>query len=385
MSTPINTYQAYDRHAWARQLAVNLPEHIRSLEEPVLRNFAFGALLDSNGLVSFNHGGNGFHRTIQYDLHDAHAYTGFGGGRTFTAKNLYQKAQWEYGGYEVRDMIYTREVEANKGEAALVGVFDSFGKKLEESLKQRIAGQYWINRNAAGNEEFWDGMDTMAAIDGTINIATGAQRSANAADRAGYPDGVYAGIDTELGAYNGANEAGAIWPNGIADPNYDFWSMLVANATSTDYGNAGNSDFRHQGDEVLRWAHTHTMRNGGIDGQLTNGFLSRDYWIDFKNLQGVKEQIQVLGGGETPLRALGFKNVIVFDGLEYTVENSLPMSTGFGMNIMDVELRCMLESMFRLDGPEYDIDDDGFKVALKHLGNLMFRSPRNAFKVMNIA
>ncbi len=47
----------------------------------------------------------------------------------------------------------------------------------------------------------------------------------------------------DLGNYGGDNESGETWPNGVADPEYDFWTPLIVIA---------NSSHADQGDEALR-------------------------------------------------------------------------------------------------------------------------------------
>ena len=89
------------------------------------------------------------------------------------------------------------------------------------------------NGNATGNETSWHGFFSIFNTNGTTTITSGAQRSANAADVVGYPADTYASLTTGLGDYGG--EAGdSVWPLGVCDPEFDFFTPLVVNPLSTN-------------------------------------------------------------------------------------------------------------------------------------------------------
>lgn len=376
-------YQGFSPVDWARPIHTTLADHIREVEPAMLRAYKFGALLQENGQVSYNNDGRGLIWPVQYRLHDVVGNTGYT-PRNFAPTNLWLTANLPYRGYQATDSISKRELKENRGESAIVRVFDGFSSRIEQSLKQKLGPQYYIDGTLAANAEFWHGLESMFGINGTLNIGTGAQRAANAADMVGYPSQTYAGLNTELGYYGGENESGAVWPNGVADPEFDFWSPLVWNATSSAFA-ASTHTFAGQGDEVMRYAIVHQSRNTTESGQTTNIWLSRNWYIQFCQLQSVKEQIVVGAGAQTPLRALGFRDVISFHGVEVSHEAAIPANTGYGMNIKDVELRCLDDAMFDVDEPEYDIDTQQFKCAVGTLSNLKFNSPRNFFKIANLA
>lgn len=376
-------YQGYSRTDFARAAATTLAKHIRDVEEAMLRNFQIGALLEANGRISYNNGGRGFDWPVQYRLHSARGYTG-DGPRSFTRTNLWKTANLEYRGYEATDSMQYKEYLENTGEEAVVKVFDGLVTRLETSMKQALAKEYFIDGSDANNTTNWHGLESMFAINGTVNISTGAQRSANAADKVGYPNDTYAGLSTVLGNAGGENESGQVWPQGIADAQYDFWSPLVVNYTSTAFSGTADT-FAAQGDEAMRYAIIHSQRNANIDGQITNVILARNLYNDFLNLIDAKEAINIQRNEPNGLVALGFKNVTVFDGVEVSWETAVPTNVGYGLNYNNMELMCMDSSMFRSQGPEYDIDTDSFKAAVSTLSNLKFKSPRNFFKLAALA
>jgi hypothetical protein len=58
---------------------------------------------------------------------------------------------------------------------------------------------------------------------------------------------------------------------------------------------------------------------------------------------------------------------------------------GYGINYNMMELKSMDSSLLRSEGPEYDIHSQSFNAVVSTLSNLLFKSPRNFFKVMTLA
>lgn len=375
------SYKGFNPVAFARSAATTLAKHMEEVEEAMLRNFAMGALLDDAGRVSYSNSGEGFDWPVQYRLHTVEGNTGQT-VRNFARRNLWKTANLEYRGYQATDAMYYREFRSNRGPEGIVKVYDRFVERLTTSMKQALGTEYYVDGNATGNEDSWHGLESMFGINGTVNISTGAQRAANAADIVGYPTDTYAGLVTTLGNYGGEQESGAIWPLGISDSEYDFWAPLVVNYTSTALGGATDT-WAAQGDEAMRYAIINSQRNSSQEGQITNIFLDRSLYTDFLNLIDDKERIQITP--ETGLRALGFKNVVNFDGVEVTWETAVPSGVGYGINVNNIELLSMDDTFIRSEGPEYDIDSQAFKAVVSTLSNLKFTSPRNFFKLQAIA
>lgn len=370
----------YSSTAWARTLNTVLAKHIKEVELEMLRNFKFGALMDSAGNVLMGQTGSGFKWPIQFKLHEISGTTGET-ARNFTRVNLWQNAALQFRGYQVTDMMYYKELREASGPEAIVNVVDGFTDRLKESLKQKLATEFYIDGEAAGNTTSWHGFESMFGTNGTVNVSTGAQRSANAADPVGYPSDTYATLSTELGNKGGENESGVVWPEGVADPEYDYYSPLIVCYNSTYFAGAANT-WAGQCDEAIGFGLTHAQRNA-VDNAIDTILINRKLMWEFKNRQRAKERITVTDS--LKLRSLGFKDTIEFDGCEIGPENAIPSGVGYGFNIQNCELRCLDEEMYRVQGPEYDIDNDAYKAVVSTLSNLKFSSPRNFLKFMTIA
>jgi len=376
-------YKGFNPVAFARTSATTLANHIREVEESMLRNFQLGALLEAAGRVNYNNSGEGFDWPVQYRLHKVEGNTGET-QRNFARRNLWKTANLEFRGYQTTDAMYYREFRSNKGPEGIVKVFDKFVQRLETSMTQAFGGEYYVDGSASGNEQSWHGLESMFVINGTVTATSGAQRSANAADIVGYPNDTYAGLITNLGNYGGENESSQYWPDGIADGEYDFWSPLVVNYTTTheDLPSTTNT-WAGQGDEAMRYAIINSQRNASKTGQITNIMLARDLYMGLLNIIDDKERIAI--SSENSLRALGFKQTVNFDGVEVSWEAGIESGVGYGLNYDNIELKSMDESLLRSEGPEYDIHSQAFVAAVSTLSNLKFSSPRNFFKLAALA
>jgi len=376
-------YKGFNPVAFSRTAATTLANHIREVEESMLRNYQMGALLEAGGRVNYNNSGEGFDWPVQYRLHKVEGNTGET-QRNFARRNLWKTASLEFRGYQTTDSMYYREFRSNKGPEGVVKVFDNFVERLETSLTQGLGGEYYVDGSASGNENSWHGLESIFVLNGTVDSTSGAQRSANAADIVGYPNDTYAALSTVLGNYGGENESGQYWPDGIADAEYDFWSPLVVNYTTThaDLPSSTNT-WAGQGDEAMRYAIINAQRNTSKNGQITNILLARDLYMGLLNIIDTKERIQI--SSEQSLRALGFKNVLNFDGIEVSWEAAIASGVGYGINYDNMELKSMDESLLRSEGPEYDIHSQSFNAVVSTLSNLKFSSPRNFFKLAALA
>lgn len=388
------TYKGFNPVAFARSAATTLANHIREVEEAFLRNYQIGALLEANGRTTYDVGGEGIDWPVQYKIHNVEGNTGET-PRNFTRRNLWKVANLEFRGYQATDSMYYREFLSNRGPEGIVKVYDNFTERITTSLKQALGKEYYIDGLLSTNTTNWMGMETIfncAATRGSTNstvqagsgVTATSSRSANGADLCGWPQGNYAGIRMDLGYYGGENESGKTWPDGLADPQYDFWTPLVLNYTTTHADiSASTNSWAGQGLEILRYGIITCQRNVSMEGQITNIILDRKLYRQCLDAMDDKEQINITS--ENGLRALGFKNVFVFDGVEVSWEVGVPSDVGYGINYNMMELLSMDKQLLRTEGPEYDINTQSFNAVVSTLSNLKFKSPRNFFKVMSLA
>lgn len=371
---PNSGFQNFDRFAWARSLHTTMPKLLREVEDAAKKNYQVMALLESAGRISTNHGGEGIQWPVRYKMHRAVGATGEN-ARSFTPSANFKHAAIDYRGYEVTDSIKRREMEKNKGDAAVIKVLDNFAERLKESLIHELGPQFFIDGNDPENERFWHGFKTLSRTAGqTLNNDGSGARAHNTADKVFAPSDSYANLSCVLGNYGGSqHDSDLPWPEGTQDSQFDFWSPLIVQRDSTAFSGSGGAQF----EKALRYGITHATRNSTIDGQITNVFMDRSLLIDLKDHNDGRQTIEVKQSPDS-LISLGFRNVFRFDGIELSAENSVPAGYAFGINLACMELLSLTPNLFEDEGgPQYDINTQSMNAVVSTLSNIKYKSPRN--------
>jgi hypothetical protein len=363
---------------WARSIATTIVNHLREEEVASLRKYKLFAALEGSGQIRTNMSGRGFDWELQYRNHTPSGNNGET-PRTFARQNLWKRAELEFRGAQASDAIYKKEMLENRSAQALVNVAGKMASRLLTSMEQYLAKEWIVDGYAAGNELRFHGIESFMGNNGTVNVTTGAQRAANAADPFCYPTDTYAGLSTVLGAYGGSQTTG-VWPNGYADPEFDFFSPVQVNFTSSYFGGA---TWKDNCVKAVREAIHQTRRNDSKEDQVDMVLLDRRLFIDFLNTLDSKERVIV--SRTNGLRSYGFTDVFELDGVEISSENSVPANTGYGLSVGNIELLCMEGQLLNSEGPFYDEITQQYRYVVSTLGNLKFKSPRNFFKLTTLA
>lgn len=362
----------FDFHMTARKMQTTLPMILPEVQDNCTRRYAMLALLMSRGLVKFNDYGLGINWKTKYRNHRLQGSSGEN-PRNYSQLNQYQTAYLDWRGYEVTDVISRKEIKQNKGPAALVRVFDEFEQNLRKSIENEMGPQFYNDGYDEAHPDYWHGLMSLFRQAGETLGPSNVARARNDADKVIAPAGTYGQLSCALGAFSGSQHDPTVnWPEGTADTQYDFWSPLMLQWDKSGFtGTADGEKFKN----ALRFGLTHAQRNNDGKGAITQCFTDRTNMIGLKEFYETKQTIEVTAG--TELYSLGFKDVMVFDGVEIMAENAMPKGFGIAVNIENVELRCLDGQLFEMDGPEYDMDLKVFKAAVETQSNLLFRSPRN--------
>lgn len=356
-------------------------KHLKQVEDVNLRSYKILAKIDQMGLMRFNSPG------IEWNFRTSLANVRTNDGqRTLQIEEShpYAKAYLKSGGYYASDgMSHAEWLEQKDSQTRVIDHFGKMADYLGEAIMQKLAGQFYVNRNATGNSAGWDGLDTVfGTVTNSVNYTTGAEQSASAADYVAWPDATYAGQSTELGAQGGSAPASDIWPNGIADPEYDCWSPLIVFTDSTRW--SAGASWALSCEEAISWAIVHASRNDTKKDQIDTILCNRVDYNDFKNKLRAKERIIV--EKSTGLRSLGFTDVFEFDGLEVTYENAIASNVNYGIAFGNVELFSAYPTLIDSVGPkEGDEREQAYFAFARVMGNLKFASPRNFIKFMRQA
>lgn len=365
----------FDFNVTARKLQTTLPMILPEVQDNCTRNYMMMAILNARGAVKYNDFGLGINWKVKYRNHRAQGTNGEN-PRNYQQINPYQTAYLDWRGYEVTDTISKQEVRQNKDQAAIIRVFDDFEANLKKSIEQELGTQFYNDGYDTTHPDYWHGLKSLFRQNGEtlyLNSGVMAARSRNDADKVVAPSGSYAELDCALGAFSGTqHDTSVVWPEGTADTHYDFWSPLMLQWNGTGFTGTTNGEKLKN---AIRFGITHAMRNSDATSQLSHVWTDRTNFIALKEYFDSKQTIEVTQGSE--LYRLGFKDVIVFDGVEIAAEHAMPAGFFFGVNANSMELRCLDEQLFVMDGPEYDMDLKIIKAAVETHSNILFRSARN--------
>jgi hypothetical protein len=277
-----------------------------------------------------------------------------------------------------------KEFLMNRGTEAIVKVFSAISSTLlKEDIEENFGDEFYVDGNAAANSKRMHGIESFMGT-GT-NVA---------ADLVGEPSDTYANLSTALGNKGGSWDANlgtapnanvaTDWPRGTGDYHYDYWSPLQVNWSSDTWAASGDT-FAITGHEALRWAITHSHRNKSKRGMIDMVLFERDLLNTLKDLLDSKERFMATRGRvEGSLVKLGFVDTINVDGVDVTSEYGLPVDTGYGFNVDQMELCSLQKSLFVPGGPVFDEASQAWRFWIDMYGNLKC-NPRGFFKLFNYA
>jgi hypothetical protein len=366
---------------WARIVNTTIREYIRGEEPNVLRNRKLTALMRQKGRITFNHAGDNLDWKVRYKRAPLFGFAD-SDTLTFSRRNRWKTAVLPWRGYASTDSMTKKERLMNKSIPAIVNIYSNVAKLLLEDIEDNFEDELYIDGNASGNSKRLHGVESALAATQTINISTGAERTANAADKAGAPADTYAGLTTGIGDYGGTWTGS--WPDGTGDAHYDFWTPVIVNTTSTAFGGA-TDDFAGQGDEAIRYLIIRSQKNKSRRGQLDLILLYNAWYEQLLNLLDTKERfVSRPGRNEGSLAKLGFTDVVNYDGVEVTWSFGVPDTTGYGFNVDEMELCSLQSQLFVPEGPDFDIASQSWRFSIDMYGNLKM-NPRCMGKLTELA
>ena len=362
---------------WARTIGTTLVLHLKEEELATFRKYKIFALLEGSGRVAMNQGGRGFDWEVRYRNQPVTSNTGES-ARVFARHNLWQRANLPYRGYSVTDMVTKREMLENRGVSQLIDVAGKMASRLQESMQEQLGQEIYTDGNLPGNENRWHGLESIFGVNGSVNIDDGShEATARPEDPFLWPEDIYAGLSTELGALGGAQREAGSWPYIPVDPEYDYYSPLVCNYNSSFFGGATTS-WKDQCIEAIREGVQHAKRNDTKESQIDLVLLNRKLYIDFLNRLDSRERAIVTK--TAGLKSYGFGDVVEMDGIEVSTEYAIPSDTGYALSIGNMEMKCMEGQLMTGEGPYYNEELQAHRYAVSVLANMKFKSPRNFVK-----
>lgn len=299
--------------------------------------------------------------------------------RSYNRLNDLVNATLPWAGYELVDAITPVEKAQNKGESAVVRLFDQKVAQMQMSAAQRMAGQLYNDASVAQTSIPLPlhGIESMMSFTSQTNTDEFQTTS----------DDTYAGISTSR----------TVWTSTTTDPGYEGWSPVIVNANRTVGGSA--VAWADAADEYLRAGIIKSQVTADADDVVDVVLLRQSPFKDLLNLLDDKERKTVAAGYAES--AYGFRpgQTVQFEGAMVGWDHACPSTDadsyevfGYGFNTSKMELNMLdipgftrgKDSLFGFQ----EFVDPGTAASLLRLmfyGQIKFESPRYFAKFSKMA
>lgn len=361
---------------WVGIVETTTDDYIRDVEDAIMRDYKLLALIQSRGNVTFNHSGIQMNWKVKYKRALPKGYADLD-VQTYPRRNRHKTAKLGWRAYALAEMISKFDKLQNRGVAAIVNILAEKVQAMTDDMQTAFCEFLFKDGEAAGNEKDIHGLESMFGFSGLSTKAPIALPSDN-----------YATINTDLGYYGGTWDLDTgltIWPSGKGSVEYDFFSPLLVNYTSTLW-TPSTKTWAETCSEALRYAIIKGRKNKSKKGQIDAVFLTDELFRLWVEYQARKERLVITqgGGGDgRTLTSMGYGDTFNFEGAEITWEYGMPLNTGYGLNVDFIELCSMQARLFQPNGPYENEVDKSIRYDIDFFGNLKFDSPKWFFKLFN--
>lgn len=359
-------------------LATTIKRFIKGAEDDVMRNQKILAMLKSKSNVNYNMDGNALEWRVKFRRQSMQGMAD-GDTLTFSQQNKWKVANLDWRGYAATDSETKKQKLMNKGAAAMIDRYSNMTKEMMDDIESNFALEFYVDGNLAGNEKKIHGIESFMGTTG--NAVSGSVAMA--------PSDTYGGLNTDLGDSGGVWTGK--WPLGVGSAEYDFYSPLILDYTSTLATASGGwtsatATWAARAPEVVRYGIIHSGKNTSLKGQMDMILCDRELYRLFLENQTTKERILVSAGAKKGgLVSLGFGDTINYDGVDITQEYGIPANTAYGWNMNQIDMNSLQGTLFDVTGPIIDIAGMSDRFAIDFYGNLRFASPRYFLKIAAFA
>lgn len=338
-----------------RATTLLIENYIKSVEDNVLKNKKFTALLQKKGRIVFKQSGYQMNWKVRKFRNSLTPYTD--ADSLIPARvNRHEQATLAWRVYQMAERYTLKERKMARGKEAIVKYVMDLTEWMMDDAKYHFSPELFKDGNADGNTDRIHGMESWLGYTGNAQYTL--------------PDDSYAGHVTDLG--NEGSVVTGTWPIGTFTPDYSWWSPLIVNYTHANWG-ASTDNWANNGPEVLSAGFIHHQNQYGKNGQLDVVIMDPQMYEQFLQNIRVKERIDTSRGGSNSLLvSLGFGNVVNWDGVDVTSDaDATTVGTGraYGINFDGLTLRCLTDQLFETK-EDYDLLNLSDNFALVMLGNL---------------
>ena len=335
---------------WVGIIHTTRPHYMKGASDLTMRKRLLLAMLKKRGRINYNCSGDQCQWQLMFSQPPVSAYAD-GGVVDFSNHDAYRRVQIDWRGYVATDTMTKKQGAMNKGDEALVKMFQGKQNNLMKAIRDNYCGELYRDGEATGRENNIHGLETFMGSGTTVT-----------ADLVAKPDDTYGlgSLETDLGSFGGTwssdlstspnASVGTDWPNGNGDSEYDFLTPKLVNWSSNNWG-TGATTWEANAWRVISQTITWLTTTGGEDGRPTIIPLSPDLYQGYKNAQEVKTRINV---PHKESQDLGFSDVLNEDGVAIQSDFDCPVQTGYALNLSTIEICSLFPELFWMEGPDKD-------------------------------
>ena len=366
---------------WIGIIETTKPDYMKGASDKTIRSRLLLSMLQKRGRMKMGCSGNECRWQVKFSQ-PAVSSTDGGGVVDFSNHDAYRQLGIDWRGYIATDTMTNKQRLMNRGDQALVKVFEGKSNNLTQSVRDNFAGELYRDGSAAGRENSIHGLDTFCSA-GTVT----------AGDKIAMPDDTYGSTkeyQTNLGAYGGAwsssgsannAELDTDWPDGQGDPEYDWLGPKLVNWSSNAWG-TGSQDWEQNAWRVVSQVITWLTVTGGEQGMPTLFPMASNLFQGYKNAQESKTRIMV---PHKESQDLGFGSTMNQDGVGMYPDFDCPVDTGYALNLNTIEIRSLYDKLLWMEGPDKDPRTAwSYMWGVGFFGNVLY-DPKNVAKIKNYA
>lgn len=351
------------------KVGTTIREFSKGFEEAVSRNYVVFERVLRTGQFKRNCSGPMFQWQVLFRRQTPQVGAGYG-TTTINVDRGFQRFKTAFLRYEnfvIAEGLTKFHELANRGEQALINYTNELLDRLKEDALAWVNEVLYIDGHK--NPGHFSGLDTMFGGTQTINVQTGVPRTANAEDPFVFPDGTYASLSTRPGFYGGSWLGS--WPFGKGSTQWDFWSPIISNYTSSYYG---GSSWRENCVSAIRRSWLALMRNKTRPNIV---IVDGDMFFDFCERQDSKERVIIKPTIEERSYGMSDREIVRQDGIEVTWEYGTPPGQGYVLSLDDIIIRSMQSQLLMVDGPHPSPATRGRDWFVDCYGQWQFKTPRS--------
>ena len=364
---------------WTGVVMSTAPTYVKGAIDELMRTRPLLALLQKKKRLTFNVGGRSYIWKVKYYQATPTAYSS--GSVSYSPINRLVELEINQRGYILTDKMDEKERLQNRGDVAVINRYKEIIPSLTKDMRDHLSGELQVDGYATGNTDRICGFQSALGNHATVVAADIiAQPSDTYANKSTIPGNESGSWSTALTTKPSAQLA-TDWPHGTGGADYDYLSPKLLNWSSTNWG-TGLTTFEANGERVFRQGADWCQILSGPEGKLDMWLVAGNLFTAYKNSVSPMQRIQV--EANTPLRKLGFTDMMYQDGVEILADFDIPSNTGFGLNIDEMELRCMYGDLIESIGPTFDPGTLSYLWHVGFFGNMLLR-PKSMAYVKNYA